>query len=109
MTRSFSAIAARYSCWRTFRGVTTCRRAGPRERFSKKSTSDAAGSSFRIRMPAARSCFFGTKPRSISFPNSERRRAAWAAGSASPATKTSLPRAAISTPKASSRSLRFSS
>jgi hypothetical protein len=106
---SYSRTACRYSCWRTFRGDTTCRRAGPTERFSKKSMSEVDGSSFRMRIAASRSGFFGVYPRSMSFENSERSRAASAVLSGSPETETSRPRAAISTPKASSRSRRFSS
>ena len=56
---SWSRTACRYSCCLTFRGVTTCRSAGATDRFSKKSTSDVPGSSFRIRIAASRSGFFG--------------------------------------------------
>src|SRR5664280_2242140 len=94
-TMSYSRTACRYSCWRTFRGDTTCRRAGPTERFSKKSTSEVDGSSFRIRIAASRSGFFGVYPRSMSFENSERSRAASAVLSGSPETETSRPRAAV--------------
>jgi hypothetical protein len=55
---SCSRTACRYSCCRTFRGETTWRSAGPTDRFSKKSTSDVDGSSFRMRIAASRSAFF---------------------------------------------------
>ena len=58
-TMSCSRTACRYSCWRTLRGETTWRSAGPTERFSKKSTSDVPGSSRRMRIAASRSGFFG--------------------------------------------------